>query len=100
MAKRNEKKHLEKIGEQAYWRAFDRAQMACRQNQKLVGLSKIRDAIAHEAALQATGLDPKPFSLPKACGPATHSMQAIVDEMLPVAIEAAKVDAAAHAEQS
>jgi len=90
MAKRkSEKKHLEEIGEDRYWRAFDRAQMVCRQNPKLVGLTKIRDAIAHEAALQATGFDPRPFSLPKICGEPTVAMQEIVDALLPEAIAAA-----------
>lgn len=94
MKKPSEKEHLKEIGDERYWHAFGLAQVECRKDSRLVGLTKVRDAIAHEAALRATGFPVRPFTLPRACGQMTSDMGAIVDVLLPKAIEAAAPKAA------
>lgn len=89
MKKPSEKDHLTEIGEDRYWRAFELAQVECRKDSHLVGLTKVRDAIAHEAALRATGFPVRPFNLPKSCGEMTADMGEVIDKLLPKAIEAA-----------
>lgn len=81
-----EKEHIRTVGEKLYWRAFGLAQMECRADARLVGLTKVRDAISHEAALRATGFPPRPFKLPRACGEMTVEMLAIIEALLPIAI--------------
>jgi hypothetical protein len=85
-----EKAHIAKVGAGPYARAFAWALYTCKQDARLLGLGKIRNAIAKEAALQASGFPVRPFKLPKRAGKATEEMQRICEEILPKAIEAAK----------
>lgn len=96
MKRKSESKHIEEVGEEKYWRAYDHAMLVARQASKLTGLQKIREAIAHEAALQATGFETRPFGLPtKGCGEPTVEMQEIVDGIFPQALDAARQAVAA-----
>lgn len=93
---KTEKEHIKEVGDAAYWSAYDRAQIECRYDPRLVGLNKIRSAIAHEAALRATGFRDRPFNLPVSCGPMTGDMRAIIDEVLPRALTAAQGNQTGH----
>lgn len=91
MRKKSAKTHIKEVGEERYWRAYDRAMFVAKQVSKLTGLNKIREAIAHEAALQATGFEARPFSLAKkGCGEPTIEMQKICDGVFPEALAAAQ----------
>jgi hypothetical protein len=91
MRKKSPEKHIEEIGEKKYWLAHDHAMMVIRLNApKLVGLSKIRDAMAKEAALRATGFGDRPFTLPKSCGEPNGDIYTIIEAIMPAAIEAAR----------
>jgi hypothetical protein len=93
MARMSKEKHIETIGERRYWTAYDHAMMQCKLDSRLVGLTKIREAISTEAALRATGFDERPFTLPKGCGgdgSGRIEMQAIADGLLVKATAAAR----------
>ena len=85
-----EKGHIEKVGATKYGRAYAYAELEARQDSRLVGLDKIRSAIAHEAALLATGFPARPFILPRRAGAAREEMQFIAEEVLARAIEKAR----------
>lgn len=87
---KTEKEHIAEIGEDKFEHAVGRALFRLRQDGRLVGLDKIRNAVAREAALQATGFPKRPLNLPKACGEMTISMREIIDGLFPGVIEAAK----------
>lgn len=77
-----EKEHIQKVGAAKYERAYAYAEVEARQDNRLVGLDKIRSAIAHEAALRATGYPARPFHLPRRAGRADEHIQTIAEEIL------------------
>lgn len=90
--KKDESNHIEAIGEAVFDAALAKATMAVRQDNRLIGLDKIRVPLAFEAALLATGFPPRGFSLGK--GPSmTHEIMEICEETLKRATDAAKVPA-------
>lgn len=74
--------HIKKVGNAAYARAFVYARVAVRQDDHLIGLDKIREAIAREAALRATGYPHRPFILPRNAGRADPGIQLIAEQAL------------------
>ncbi len=84
-----EKDHIAKVGEAKFERALGLAMVAIRQDSHLIGMDKIRGAIAEEAALVATGFPPRGLSIPKACGEPTQEVFDICERVLKQAIEAA-----------
>lgn len=78
----------------AYWAANDRAQLALRADRRFLGLTKTRDLIAHEAALDAIGFvpSPRPLILGKNLGrtPPTQAFQEMCEDGLAIARKAAK----------
>ena len=73
--------HIQKIGAWRYTQAYAWARFAVRQDQHLVGLNKIRTAIAKEAALRATGYPFRPFIL-RGCGRVDEDIQRIAEQAL------------------
>ena len=90
--KKIEEDHITAVGLATFDAAHAKATIAVRSDGRLVGLDKIRKPLAFEAALLATGFPPRGFSLGKTIEmPA--DMQAICEETLKKAIDAAKVSA-------
>lgn len=90
MSEPTSKEHITKVGMGPYSQAYAWAMFSIRQDARLVGLDKLRRAIAHKAALYATGFPTEPLILPRRAGKATEEMQRIAEEVLAKAIEVAK----------
>lgn len=60
-----ERTHVEAIGESKFASALAKASMVIRMDSRLTGLDKIREPLALQAALEATGFEKKPFTLGK-----------------------------------
>src|SRR5215471_8833994 len=74
--------HITKVGPRKYAHALALARFSVRQDSRLTGLDKIRNAIAKEAALRATGYMRRPFIIPRNAGRADQDIQNIADELL------------------
>lgn len=85
--KANEKEHVAQIGEAKFQAALAKATMVVRTDSRLTGLDKIREPLAYQAALEATGFERRGFTLGKKEIP-TDCM-AICEELLTKAREAA-----------
>jgi hypothetical protein len=81
--------HIKKAGAKFKY-ALAWARYAVRQDRRLVGLDKIRAAIAHEAALRATGYPPRPFLLPRNAGRGNEEIQLIAEQALEHAVKLAR----------
>ena len=82
--------HMENVGLDYFQRVKDRALFHLKQNSRLTGLDKIRDEIAQEAAIRATGGPVRPMVLSKRCGEHTAEMQELAEDALIAATEAAR----------
>jgi hypothetical protein len=85
-----EKEHVKKVGEEVFSRAEALAMFAIRQDGHLVGLDKIRNAMAEEAALRATGYQKRAFVPPKGCGEPTQDIMDLCEATIEVAAESAR----------
>ena len=74
--------HIQRVGARTYNHAYALARFSVRQDRRLVGLDKIRTAIAKEAALRATGFAARPFLLPHNAGRADQDIQQIAEQAL------------------
>jgi hypothetical protein len=82
-----EQEHIAAVGDR--WAAILAATtLSVRQNSKLVGLDKIREPLATQAALKATGYEIPGFFIPKAAGGAYVGTQEVVDAAFAAAVEA------------
>jgi hypothetical protein len=81
--------HIRHVGAK-FNHALAWARFSVRQDHRLVGLDKIRKAIAHEAALRATGYPPRPFLLPRAAGRGNEEIQLIAEQVLAQAVDCAR----------
>jgi hypothetical protein len=87
-------KHVESH-EQDYVAAYLRAMLCIKGDRRFVGLDLVRDTLAHEAALCATGFEDKkygfnrPLRLPDDAGEPTPEFLEMCEQMLAVAKEAA-----------
>jgi hypothetical protein len=85
--KTSEREHIEAVGDR--WPAILAAtNLSVRQNAKLVGLDKIRQPLAIQAALKATGFGNQIFQLPYSAGKLYADMQTITDAAFAAAVEA------------
>lgn len=77
--------------------ALAKASMSVRSNSRLIGLDKIREPLAFQAALRALNFEGAlpGFAIPKTAGKPTQAMQDIVDEAFKAAVEAATPQPAA-----
>lgn len=87
--KANEKEHVAQIGEAKFQTALAKATMVVRTDSRLTGLDKIREPLAYQAALEATGFERRGFSLGRKEIPA--DCMAICEDLLEKAREAAAV---------
>jgi hypothetical protein len=81
----SEKAHIDAVGLDAFDHAVGRARLRLAQNGKLLGAPKLRQELAEQMAIIATGGPRRPFSLAKhqrRFGKATQEMQDIVDHYL------------------
>lgn len=85
-----EKEHVGLIGEGPVARAFGLAMLEIKQDRRFVGMDKIREHLAREAALAATGFPRRPLKLPKRCGSVSHDVQTACEEILERAIAKAE----------
>ena len=85
---RDEKKFVE-ANFTSYRQAYGRAMLCIRSDARFTGLDKTRDTIAHEAALFALGFCHRPLKLPRTVGQNDQAFQAMCEEMLCRAAEAA-----------
>jgi len=84
------KDHLQKVGAETFNLAYDHAMRAIRETDAhFVGLKHLRDEIAYEAALRATGYPHLPFTPSKGCGEMVAQTMDIINELLPRATAAA-----------
>src|SRR5215831_14688114 len=90
MKKVSETEHVKTVGETKYRRAFIAALIEVRKDNRLIGLDKFRHALAHEAALRATGFPQRPLHLKRSLGPTTEEAQRAGEEILEGAIIAAQ----------
>jgi hypothetical protein len=90
--KKDEELHIETIGDEKFDAALAKATIEVRQDRRLVGLEKIRQPLAFEAALLATGFPRRGFSLGKGQTMTVEIME-ICEEVLKKATDAAKVPA-------
>lgn len=86
--KADEKHHIEEVGESKFQAALAKATMVVRMDSRLTGLDKIREPLAFEAALVATGFLPRGFSIGKKEIPA--DCMAVCEDLLAKATEAAR----------
>jgi len=85
-----ERDHIKAVGEDKFNRAIGLAMVEIRQDARLVGLDKVRNAMAEEAAFRATGYEERAFALPKNAGEPTQAFQDVCDAVLQRATEAAR----------
>jgi hypothetical protein len=84
---KDERKHVDTVGLNAFNAAVDRAKLSLSKDRRLVQALKLREALSFEMALRATGFPERAFSIATAgnerrFGRATQEMQDIVDEHL------------------
>jgi hypothetical protein len=84
----SEKDHIKKIGEREFQKRLVLANMCVRQDNRFIGLEKIRSQIAFQAALQATGYPMRALKL-VGCGPMDANTQRATDELFGKATKAA-----------
>ncbi len=87
--KAKEKAHVDAVGEEKFNAAVGRALFVIRQDSRLTGLDKLRNAIAEEAAMRATGYPKRPLILPKTAGEPHDDIQLICEQVLESAEQAA-----------
>jgi hypothetical protein len=85
--KANERDHIKAIGQSKFDAALAKASFCVRSDARLTGLDKIREPLAFEAALRATGFEHRAFTLGKKEIPG--DLMQIIDELLPKAEAAA-----------
>jgi len=74
--------HIRAVGRTTYHVAYIWARYAVGLDARLIGLGKIRKAIATEAALRATGFPFRPFQLPRDAGRPDQDIQNICEQVL------------------
>jgi hypothetical protein len=92
--KPSDQKHIDKVGLDVFNRAVGQAMVRLSQDARLLAATKLREDLAFEMALLATGAERRPFALAKRSnerryGVPTKEMQDIIDHHLN--------EAAAHA---
>ena len=87
----SEQEHIAKIGEERFHKHLVLANMEVRSDARLVGLDKIREAIAFQAALQATGFRRRGLVIPPKCGKVTARALIAASEVFMKAIRASTV---------
>lgn len=94
---KKDEEHIKSFGEKKFERAVALASFEIRQDSRLTGLDKIREVLAFEAAMQATGNGERPLIIPRGCGEGIQQTQDICEELLKRAVEsvAAKLASAA-----
>jgi hypothetical protein len=85
-----EKKHIE-AHRDAFTVAIARTSISVWQNAALIGLNKIREPIAFQAALKATGYPIAGLVLPKEAGQPRTDTQALAEQAFEAAVDAAAV---------
>lgn len=88
MTKKAEEDHI-KSNQKAFDAALAKATMSVRSNAAFVGLNKIREPLAFQAALKATGYNVTNFNVPKTAGPPNADVQARVNDAFLEAVNAA-----------
>jgi hypothetical protein len=91
---KDERKHVDTVGLDVFNAAVDRAKLALSKDRRLVQALKLREELAFEMGLYATGFPKRGLPLAtkeheRRFGRATQEMQDIVDEHLADAAEAA-----------
>ena len=90
--KKVQEQHIKSVGEARFNSALGAATLSVRNCRSLVGLDKLRDPIAFEAAMRATGADPVPLSLDgiqKHWSAVTQDFQEMCEKLLEEATAAA-----------
>ena len=85
-----EQRHIQQFGKAAFQKRLVLANMCVRSDRRFIGMDKIRNRIAMQAALQATGYRRAPLKLTD-LGHVDGPVQAAADELFMQAIAAAKV---------
>lgn len=86
--KADERDHVEAVGAKKFAEALAKTSMCVRMDSRLTGIDKIREPLAYEAALVATGFPPRGFSLGRKEMP--QDLMALCDDLLAKAIAAAQ----------
>ncbi len=86
--KADEKAHVEKIGEKKFSDALAKASLCVRMDSRLTGIDKIREPLAYQAALEATGFERRRFTIGKKEIPA--DAMAVCEDLLTKARAAAE----------
>jgi hypothetical protein len=88
--KKKEEDHIKAVGQNKFDKAEAYAMAEIRKDSHFVGLNKIRDHIAFQAALRATGYESEPLTLPKAAGVVSIEVQSLAETLLSLATNAAR----------
>lgn len=83
----DEKAHVAAVGEPKFNSALAKATMVVRMDGRLTGLDKLREPLAYQAAMEATGFERRGFTIGKKEIP--PDCMAICEELLEKAREAA-----------
>lgn len=81
--------HIKAFGPEKFERLYALAMYQIRQDRHFVGMNRIREAMATEAALRASGFPPTPFVAGTKDKPASQEVQDICDGLLEVAVKSA-----------
>jgi hypothetical protein len=73
-----------------YRRALARAALAIHAEPKFTGARKLREALAHQAALKAIGFPGGKFTMPKGCGDGTPETEQLVAALFERAVADAR----------
>jgi hypothetical protein len=87
--KKSEHNHIEALGPKKWIRAHNAATRSVMRNDKMVGMDKIRMALAVKAALKGTGCEGiAGFSVPSIAGTPNQAVQDIADAAFADAVDA------------
>jgi hypothetical protein len=96
--KKSEQDHIKALGKR-WHEALAAASLCVRSDPHLVGLDKIREPLAYQAALCGTRCPDHPggFVIPASAGPPHQGIQEIVDHCFAAAAEIARIKIGADA---
>ena len=86
--KKSEREHVSAVGPKRWAVVLAATSLSVRQNSKLIGLDKIREPLAVQAALKATGYGNQIFQLPFTAGKPVAETQTVTDAAFAAAAEA------------